>query len=192
MSLIKDWDDLKLGSKWTALNIVSTIPFFFVIFYLFNQGRIKLVCGNPFGDIDFYYILSVCFCLALLWFMINFVVSSILVSIFDRIEQNDKSVENQPKISSLQNDKDFDSHKHEGVNLEHFEKEDELHTEFIVTYIYSILYLAIAILLNNIWFKFSFKSVILITFCFAGFRVAYVLIIDVLLAKIFRKMKKTP
>lgn len=190
MSLLKDLDDLKLGSKWTVLNIVSTIPFFFVIFYLFNQGRIKLVDGNPFGDIDFYYILAVCFCLSLVWFMINFVISSILVSLFDRMEQKDKPVEDKPKREEMQSDEDFESYKHGGQDLEPYdEDENELHAEFIITYIYSILYLAIAIFANHMWFKLSFKYAILITFGFIVFRFAYVFLIDVLIARAIKKSK---
>lgn len=185
MSLLKDFDDLKLGSKWTALNIASTIPFFFVIFYLFNQGRIKLVEGNPFGDIDFYYILAVCFCLSIVWFMINFVISSVLVSLFERMDEKDEPIKEKPKteeVSKGLETKEEDSKPEE-------EEDNELHAEFIITYIYSILYLAVAILANHLWFELSFKYAILITFGFIVFRFAYVFLIDILIARAFNKSK---
>lgn len=190
MSFLKDFDDLKLGSRWTVLNIVSTIPFFFVIFYLFNQGRIKLVEGNPFGDIDFYYILAVCFCLSIVWFMVNYFISSVLVSIFESVDEKITPTDEKKENSEMQSDEEFESYKHGGKDLNFTDEDDELHDEFIMTYIYSILYLAIVIFANHMWFKWSFKYAIIATFCFILFRALLVLILDIIVANALKKLEK--
>lgn len=72
MSYIKDFKELHISEKAAVLTIICQMPFFFIAIYLFNHTIIENIDSSyMFQDIDFYYLLAVCFVFSLTWFFIN-------------------------------------------------------------------------------------------------------------------------
>lgn len=178
MSLIKDFNDLHIGTKGTILNILSAVPFFFIGTYLFNPDLVQKVQGNTLTDIDFYFLLSICLALSTLWFFMNFIISIKVLDVvnwIERLRQEDKQQDenNNPPNIPEKEAKDTKT-----------EDDEELAEIFVVSYIYSIGYLALAIFIN-IWIGFSFKWFVVSCFGFIVFRLAWV----VLWHGIFKKIE---
>ncbi|UUC45572.1 hypothetical protein [Flavobacterium cerinum] len=89
----EDFNKLELTYKAAFLTIVSAMPSFFVSIYLFKPSLIGLVGDNPFSDIDFYFIISLCFCLSLTWFMLTLFYTQLLFDYLDKTENNGKPSE---------------------------------------------------------------------------------------------------
>lgn len=167
MSLIKDFNDLHIGTKGTLLNILSTVPFFFIGIYLFHPVLILKVQGNPLTDIDFYFLLSICMALSILWFFMNFTISTLLVDFFDWIneEQVTENEDQAGSINSIETD--------ERIEEETKQEDEKMKGIFIITYIYSIGYLALAIFLN-LSLDLTYKWFVLACFGFIVFRLLLV------------------
>ncbi|XOV67586.1 MAG: hypothetical protein ACFHU9_00160 [Fluviicola sp.] len=167
MSLIKDFNDLNIGTKGTILNILSAVPFFFIGTYLFNPDLIQKIQENALTDIDFYFLLSICAALSTLWFFMNFTVSIKAVDFVDWIERvkqdNKDDTDNKDSSDELKNDADEAK----------AEDSDELSEVFVISYIYSIGYLAMAIFIN-LWIGLSFKWFVVSCFGFIAFRLTWV------------------
>ncbi len=86
MFSFQEFNKLELTYKAAFLTIVSVMPSFFVSIYLFRPSLISLVSDNPFSDIDFYFIISLCFCLSLTWFMLTLFYTNLLFEYLDKAE----------------------------------------------------------------------------------------------------------
>lgn len=168
MSLIKDFESLHFGTKGTILNIASTIPFFFIIIYLFSNTLIFRIEGNPFSDLDFYFVLALCFCLSLLWFCMNFMLSIIIMNFVEFLESKRILVDPTKKVEEPN---DPDTPIDELVKAQN--AEDSIQASFITTYIYSVGYISIAIFINR-WLDLPLQWFILSCFGFILFRFAWV------------------
>jgi hypothetical protein len=180
MSLVKDFDKLHFGTKGTILNIVSTVPFFFISVYLFSNYRIAQIENNPFADIDFYFILAVCFCVSLLWFLMNFILAIITINFIEWIDSLGSSKKTAEPVSE----------RELSTNNGELEEDDTLKISFITTYIYSIGYLAIAFYINYSWAHISFRWFTLWCFGFIIFRLAIVGFVHRFLKKEHKKAVK--
>ena len=99
MSFIKDFDELHVTYKSTFFTILALMPYYFVCIYLFNQPLIKKISANPLVDMDFWFIISLCFSLSLSWFIMNLILSLIISFIFDKWFNDDSSIEDIFKIT---------------------------------------------------------------------------------------------
>lgn len=163
MSLIKDFNDLHIGTKGIILNISSTVPFFFIVTYIFNPTLISKIQGNPLIDIDFFFVLSLCTVLSVLWFLMNFVLAYLVIEF---IEWTEVSLEKNEQQTNELNQESF-SVKEENNN------DSRIANTFLITYISSIIYLAFAILLN-MWVALSFMWFLISCFAFIFFRLVSV------------------
>ena len=183
MRLFKDFEGLHFGTKGTILNITSTVPFFFISVYLFSNYRIAQIESSPFADIDFYFILAVCFCVSLLWFLMNFILAIITVDFVEWID----SLGSQKKTKS---ESVPEPGQEAVIPINETEKDDTLKFSFIATYIYSIGYLAIAFFINYSWAHISFRWFTLWCFGFIIFRLAIVGLGHKFLKREHKKMNK--
>jgi len=85
MTLIKDFDKLHIGLKTGSLTILGQVPFFFVSLYLFKKSIIERIDNTYFiSDLDFYFVICVCFALSLTWFLMNLGLTGIVVYYVDK------------------------------------------------------------------------------------------------------------
>lgn len=101
MSLIQDFEKLHITVKSSALIIFGQMPFFFVAIYLFNNKLISLVSENPFYDMDFIFLLSLCFCLSITWFAMNLVLTFIVFKFGDYINDDYSEIDDVFKASII-------------------------------------------------------------------------------------------
>ncbi|WP_100613092.1 hypothetical protein [Confluentibacter lentus] len=92
MSLIQDFEKLHITIKSSSLIILGQMPFFFVSIYLFNNRLIELVGEYPLYDLDFFYILSLCFCLSVTWFAMNLVLTFISFKFGDALFKDETDI----------------------------------------------------------------------------------------------------
>lgn len=93
MFSFQEFNKLELTYKAAFLTIVSAMPSFFVSIYLFRPSLISLVSDNPFSDIDFFFIISLCFCLSLTWFMLTLFYTKLLFEYLDKTENEGRQSE---------------------------------------------------------------------------------------------------
>jgi len=87
-------EKLQMTLRVCLVNVLILVPFFFVSIYMFNKPFIEKI-NNPFlGSIDFWFMVCLCFCLSLLWFFSNLVLSAIVFSELSprKNKQNHKEV----------------------------------------------------------------------------------------------------
>jgi hypothetical protein len=101
MGLLNDFDKLHITSKSTALTILGQIPFFFISIYLFSHDLINLIGENPFCDMDFIFVLALCFCLSLTWYAMNLVLTSFAFNLGDCIEDDTSTIDDVFKVSVI-------------------------------------------------------------------------------------------
>lgn len=101
MSLIQDFEKLHITVKTSALTILSQMPFFFVAIYLFNEKLIKKIGNNPFYDVDFFFLISLCFCLSLTWFSMNLILTFIVFELGDLLENDTTKIDDIFKSSVI-------------------------------------------------------------------------------------------
>lgn len=182
MSLVKDFDELHFGTKGTILNITSTVPFFFISVYLFSNYRIAQIENNPFADIDFYFIIAVCFCVSLLWFLMNFILAIITIDFVEWLDT--LSSQNRTVPAPVSEPELIETNS---VSVP--EKDETLKLSFIASYIYSIGYLAIALFINYSWVHISFRWFTLWCFGFIIFRLGVVGFVHRFLKKEHKKVE---
>lgn len=78
MSIIQDFEKLHITYKTTALTILAQMPLFFISIYLFCPQLILKVNGERIFDMDFIFIVCICFSLSLTWFFMN-VISAFII-----------------------------------------------------------------------------------------------------------------
>lgn len=101
MSLIQDFEKLHITVKTSALTILSQMPFFFIAIYLFNKKLIKNIGDNPFYDVDFFFLISVSFCLSLTWFAMNLILTFIAFQFGDLLENDSTQLDDIFKSSVI-------------------------------------------------------------------------------------------
>lgn len=101
MSFIKDFDELHVTYKSTIFTIIASMPFYFICIYLFNQPLIQKINSNPLVDMDFWFVISLCFCLSLSWFIMNLILSLVISFIFDKWFDDDSSIEDIFRITVI-------------------------------------------------------------------------------------------
>ncbi|MDH4472287.1 MAG: hypothetical protein QE487_06745 [Fluviicola sp.] len=175
MSLIKDFENLNIGTKGIILNILSTVPFFFIIVYLFNKTLISKVEQTPFSDIDFYYIIAVCFSLALLWFLMNFLLAILSLDMIEWVEAQEEKIKQQKERENkeLENSDIPQEPKESIIPKPKKSKDYDAKFWFFTTYMYSVGYLAIAMFIN-MWLGWEFKWFVFSCFGFVIFRLVWV------------------
>jgi len=78
-----------LTFKIIIVCILMLMPFFFVSVYLFNYELIEKINTPFYSDIHFWFVLCLCFCLSLLWFYVNLVLSIICFVFLESVLQNE-------------------------------------------------------------------------------------------------------
>ena len=164
MSFIKDFNELHISTKGTILNVLSTFPFFFTIVYLFKHTMINNIPENPITDLDFYFLVFLCLSLSILWFLMNFILTAIVISIVEKIDPENKTNKNSTE--------------------EEEDEKERAREMFALTYIYSIGYVSIGIFLNYTWLQWSFKWFILGCFGFIIFRIIWTVFWILLIARL--------
>jgi hypothetical protein len=89
MSIIKDFDELNIGFKTTVLTIICQMPFFYVAVYLFKHNLIYNVSSSPFADLNFYFLIAICFCFSITWFLVNIALSFLAINFMDKLTKTD-------------------------------------------------------------------------------------------------------
>jgi len=157
--MIKDFESLHFSTKTIALTILSTIPFFFISIYLFKPEMISIIEGNPLINIHFYFLISVCLSLSIIWFGLILLISMISGEVHEKQEKN-KILEEifraeNLKIEAVKEDSILEKKRKQDLRVKR--KEMDLRVVFILTYILSISYISLAIFLNRIWLEWGFK-----------------------------------
>jgi len=101
MSLIHYFDKLHITVKSSVLTILGQMPFFFVSVYLFKNKLVNSLSENLFYDIDFLFIISLCFCLSLTWFSMNLILTFISFKFGDYLYNDDTKIDDIFKISTI-------------------------------------------------------------------------------------------
>lgn len=156
MSWISDFDKLKSSTKLLIICFLSISPFFFISIYLFSPSMIDCVQGNPLLNIHFYFLLSVCFVISFIWFWLMFFLSEMSLSFMGKIETGDSLHENSSD-GGLENSKRY-----------------SVKDSFVITIIYSVIYLGLAISINKYWLHWYFKDFLFGCLFFVVFRLGWV------------------
>ena len=85
MSAVKDFNELHIGIKSTMMTVAFQIPFFFIAIFLFRHNLIDKIDTSLLTDLDFYFLLSLCFCFSTTWFILNIVSAWLILSVVDKI-----------------------------------------------------------------------------------------------------------
>ena len=85
MNFFQYFEKLHITVKSAVLTILGQIPFFFVSIYLFKHDLINLVGAYPLTDMDFLFIIGLCFCLSITWYAMNLILSLIACIYVDDI-----------------------------------------------------------------------------------------------------------
>ncbi len=101
MSLILDFEKLHITIKSSVLTVLGLIPFFFVSIYLFQDDLIKIVGSNPFYDINFFFIICLCFCLSITWYAMNLILTFIAFKFGDYISDDETDIDDIFKSSMV-------------------------------------------------------------------------------------------
>jgi hypothetical protein len=157
MSWISDFEKLKLTSKVIFLYFICIIPFFFISVYLFKPDMINIIKGNPLINIHFYFLLAICFAISFSWFWMVYLVSKLSMVFVEKIVIKIEQKETDPySIEDL----------------------------FILTFIYSIAYIILAITLNQYLIHWDLKFFLIGCLSFVLFRLIWIAFFYWLLKKI--------
>ena len=188
MSLIKDFNELHFSYKGTALIIGSNIPIFFVSIYLFKYDLISVIQGNPWGSLQFYFVLCLCLTLSIIWFLSNLLLSIHSTQYFELRYRSEREKEMNPfqriieqKLATLPR-----------KNVTSERKEDSQKFAFIMTYGYATAYLGICIFVNQQFMQWSFPHFLLGSWGFILFRILYMAIRKETLKEELKKKQPTP
>jgi len=174
MSYLQDFEKLHIGTKTTFLTILGTMPFFFISIYLFKPEMIQIIEGNPLTNIHFYFLLSLCLVISVLWFLMNLILGLQATDYIVEIDKKKKKNENKTDTEEEKKN-ELTTEQREKIKLQ-MRKQRELHitTTFIMTFVYSLVYLSIATFLNKELLHWQFKWFILGCFSFIIFRILMV------------------
>jgi len=89
MSIIKHFNELHIGLKTCILTIVCQMPFFFIASFLFKHNLIDNISSYPLIDMDFWFLISLCFCFSLTWFLMNVALTFSAISFADKMTKTD-------------------------------------------------------------------------------------------------------
>lgn len=89
MSIIKDFKELHIGLRTTFMTILCQMPFFFVAIFLFKHNLIDKISIYPLIDMDFWFLISLCFCFSLTWFLMNVSLTFLVVAFADKVSKTD-------------------------------------------------------------------------------------------------------
>lgn len=172
MSLIKDFNELHFSYKGTALIIGSNIPIFFVSIYLFKYDLITVIQGNPWGSLQFYFVLCLCLALSIIWFIANLLLSIHSEEYIELLRR----LKHQKEMSAFERvvEQKLSSLPRQNINKER--KEDSQKFAFIMTYGYATTYLGICIFVNQQFLQWSFPQFLLGSWGFILFRIVYMAI----------------
>jgi len=101
MSIIKDFKELHIGLKTSILTILCQMPFFFIAIFLFKYNLIVNISEYPLIDMDFWFLISLCFCFSLTWFFMNVALTFILIPIIDKISGSKPTELNNIYVGSM-------------------------------------------------------------------------------------------
>ena len=101
MNIIHYFDKLHVSAKFSAINILALIPFFFISIYLFNHSLIDLVGNHLFSDINFLFVISLCFCLSITWYAMNLILAIIAFDFGDYIYNDSTGLDDILKATVL-------------------------------------------------------------------------------------------
>jgi len=85
MSIVKDINELHIGVKSSILTVLCQMPFFFISIFLLKHELVDNISSNILSDMNFYYLLSLCFCFSLTWFFINIILVFLSLSLADTL-----------------------------------------------------------------------------------------------------------
>lgn len=173
MNYLHDFEKLHISTKTSVLTILGTIPFFYISIYLFKPEMIQIIEGNPFTNFHFYYLISVCLVLSVMWYLMNLILGIRTVQYISkkkkrlRTEKVDiPKKEGNPFVKFDQILKRTAAIREQNTR----EKDLELKISFAISFSYSLFYLSIAIFLNKELLQLDFKWFILSCFGFVLFR----------------------
>lgn len=173
MNYLHDFEKLHISTKTSVLTILGTLPFFYISVYLFKPDMIHIIKGNPFANFHFYYLISVCLVLSVMWYLMNLILGFRLVEYAVKKNEKTNQEKNHTKKTEGNPSAVFDQIWKRNVayrEQKKREKDLELKMSFSVSFIYSLFYLSIAIFLNQEFLQLDFKWFILSCFGFVVFR----------------------
>lgn len=175
MSYLRDFEKLHISTKTSIMTVLVTIPFFFIAIYLFKPSMVTIIKGNIFTNIHFYYLLSICVMTSVLWYLMNLWLGLQTTEYIVEIDRK-KRKKNKKKESTK---KEGLTEEERGLILKKIEdqKEVNLLTTFYLTFIYSLVYLSLAILLNKEWLHLEFKWFVIACYSFVFFRIIWIAIV---------------
>ena len=89
MSIIKDFKELHIGLRTSVLTILCQMLFFFVAIFLFKHNLIDNISIYPLIDMDFWFLISLCFCFSLTWFLMNISLTFLIVAFVNKVSKTD-------------------------------------------------------------------------------------------------------
>jgi hypothetical protein len=95
MSLIDDINRLHPNAKTSALTVFGQMPFLYIAVYLFAPWLVARVVGNPWVSVHFYFVMSLCFSLSVVWYSLNLISAVLAIRIWEKMfnEQADEGEE---------------------------------------------------------------------------------------------------
>lgn len=95
MKIFQELNKMHIGLKTAILSLISLLPLYFIAIYIFKPELITRVSEEHslFNDIDFLFILAICFSLSLMWFFMNFILSAFTTTFIEKITDDEWSDE---------------------------------------------------------------------------------------------------
>jgi|GEM_PF-1884747 len=87
--VINEMGKINYKTKPVLLTLTTHLPFFFVALYLFAPKQIELVSTNLLSDLNFWFIISLCFAISITWIAVNWVYCFISIFIQAKSEGDD-------------------------------------------------------------------------------------------------------
>jgi hypothetical protein len=165
------------------------MPMFYIAIYLFKPEMITIIQENPLINVHFYFLLSVCLVLSILWFGMVFFVTArgarlakrkILQDEIEKVKsQEQKTKFDDSKLTDKQRllfstltkmNRDIKRKKLEARMNKVFTNE----ANYELTLFYSVGYFAIAVGLNHFYLHWSLPTFLISNLLFIVFRLIYI------------------
>lgn len=190
MGLLQDFENSKVSTKSMVLYFAIITPMFYVSIYLFKPSMIHIVQGNPLVNMHFYFLISVCLILSILWFGMIFFVTERAISLVKKkvLEEEIKKIESSiVKSKRLVNsdlsdqkkeffNRTFERIKNTRINREKIKINKIIDSEFQyrLTLFYSVAYFACSVGLNHFFVHLSLPIFLLSNLLFIFIRLIFV------------------
>ena len=99
MRLIEYFENLHVTVKSSVITIIGQMPFFFIAIYLFKHDLINLVGKNLLSDMNFLFLISICFCLSITWYAMNLILTLIVFKFGDYLYHDETEIDDVFKLS---------------------------------------------------------------------------------------------